>query len=236
MVTGGNRGIGFEVCRRLALEKMTVVLTSRDESKGRLAAGELERKGLTVIYHQLDVTDIHSINLFVQWLDEEFGKADVLVNNAGVMLDKDSPEEGVCQLDEKLAIWVDILRNTLDTNVMGPLLLTLSLLPLMRKHSYGRIVNVSSSLGQLTEMGGGWKAYRISKTAINAMTRILAHETAGADILVNSCCPGWVRTDMGGPQAPLSVENGAETIIWLATLPPHGPTGAFFREKQKINW
>ena len=135
-------------------------------------------------------------------------------------------------LDSKLETW----RETLTTNVFGPLMLIQALAPLMKKNGYGRIVNVSSGQGQLSDMGAGTPAYRVSKTALNALTRTVAAELTGSGVLVNSMCPGWVRTDMGGAGAPRSVEQGADTAVWLATLPGGGPTGGFFRDRKPIPW
>jgi NAD(P)-dependent dehydrogenase (short-subunit alcohol dehydrogenase family) len=135
-------------------------------------------------------------------------------------------------LDSKLVTW----RDTLETNLIGPLLLAQVLVPLMKRNGYGRIVNVSSGQGQLSDMGVGTPAYRVSKTALNALTRTLAAELKGSGILVNSMCPGWVRTDMGGAGAPRTVEQGADTAVWLATLPDDGPSGGFFRDRRPIPW
>jgi len=135
-------------------------------------------------------------------------------------------------LDSKLVTW----RDTLETNLIGPLLLAQALVPLLKRNGYGRIVNVSSGQGQLSDMGVGTPAYRVSKTALNALTRTLAAELKGSGILVNSMCPGWVRTDMGGAGAPRTVEQGADTAVWLATLPDDGPSGGFFRDRRPIPW
>jgi NAD(P)-dependent dehydrogenase (short-subunit alcohol dehydrogenase family) len=153
---------------------------------------------------------------------------DILINNAGIMADPRGARLASASLD--------VMRETLETNVLGPLALMQALLPIMKKRNYGRIVNLSSGLGQLTGMGNGTPAYRISKTALNALTCIVAAETAGSNILVNAACPGWVRTDMGGPDAPRTVAEGADTAVWLATLPAGGPTGGYFRDRKKIAW
>ena len=157
-----------------------------------------------------------------------YGRTDILINNAGIMIDP----RGSRLLDSELKTY----RDTLETNAFGPLLITQALLPLMKKRNYGRIVNLSSGRGQLSEMGSGTPAYRISKTALNALTRIVAAETRGSNILVNSLRPGWVKTDMGGPYAPRTVAQGADTAVWLATLPDGGPTGGFFRDRKPIPW
>jgi NAD(P)-dependent dehydrogenase (short-subunit alcohol dehydrogenase family) len=227
VVTGANRGIGFEISRQLAQRGIYVILTSRDEAKGRAACQRLEGEGLDVAYHQLDVTDPASVRRLGDFVRDSYGRLDVLVNNAGILIDEQN---------SPLNVDLDVVRRTMETNVYGPLSLCQALLPLMERHDYGRIVNVSSGMGQLSDMGGGYLAYRMSKTALNALTRILAAELQGTEVLVNSMCPGWVRTDMGGPSASRSVEEGADTAVWLATLPGGGPQGGFFRDRQPIPW
>ena len=226
VVTGGNRGIGLEICRQLAQLGYQVVLTSRDEVQGLGAQQRLVAEGAEVGYHPLDVTDAESVHRLAEVLQQAYGRVDVLVNNAGVMLD----DRDVLEAD------LDIVRATMETNVYGPWQLTQALVPLMQQHGYGRIVNLSSGMGQLSGMGSHRPAYRLSKTALNALTRILAAQLQGSNILVNSMSPGWVRTDMGGPSAPRSVEEGADTAVWLATLPDDGPTGGFFQDRKPIPW
>lgn len=228
VVTGANRGLGREIARQLLRRGLEVVLTSRDPAKGEAAAETLRGEGLTPRFHPLDVTEDAGAAALHDWLDWSYGRLDILVNNAGVMLDGGGMSLG--------ALPLDILGRTLETNLYGALRVTQALLPLMRRHNYGRIVNMSSGLGQLADMRSGTPAYRISKTALNALTRILAAELAGSNIKVNSLCPGWVRTDLGGPKATKSVEEGADTAVWLATLPDDGPSGGFFRERQPIPW
>ena len=228
LVSGGNRGIGFEICRQLAGKGLAVVLTARDAAQGKAAAKALHESGLKVEFQRLDVTSCRSIRACVAAVAERRGRIDVLVNNAGIMIDP----HGSRFLDSKL----DTYRDTLETNLFGPLQLSQAVVPLMKAHRYGRIVNISSGLGQLSEMGAGTPAYRISKAAINALTRILATEFKESNILVNSSCPGWVRTRMGGGSAPRSVAQGADTAVWLATLPANGPTGGVFRDRKSIAW
>jgi len=228
IVTGGNRGIGFGICRQLAQQGVRVVLTSRDEAKGEAACRKLREAGLPVAFHKLDVTCASSIAALAAFVTAEFGRVDILINNAGVMIDP----RGSRLLDSKLETY----RETFETNVFGPLALTQALLPLMQQKDYGRIVNISSNFGRLSDMGTGTPAYRISKTALNAVTCIVAAETKGANILVNSMSPGWVKTDMGGPNAPRSIAQGADTAVWLATLPDGGPTGGFFLDRRPIPW
>ena len=229
VVTGGNRGIGIEICRQLAkVDGMHVVLAARDAKKGETAAQKLRDEGLDVEFYPLDVTSERSVKTFAGWLKSACKRCDILVNNAGVMLDP----RGSRVLDSTLVTW----RDTLETNLIGPLLLSQALVPLMKRNDYGRIVNVSSGQGQLSDMGVGTPAYRVSKTALNALTRTLAAELKGSGILVNSMCPGWVRTDMGGAGAPRTVEQGADTAVWLATLPDDGPSGGMFRDRRSIPW
>ena len=229
VVTGANRGIGLGIARQLARRgDIQVVLTGRDEAKGRAAANQLRGEGLEIDFHALDVTSERSVKTFAGWLESACKRCDILVNNAGVMLDP----RGSRVLNSKAATY----RETLETNLIGPLLLAQALVPLMKRNGYGRIVNVSSGQGQLSDMGVGTPAYRVSKTALNALTRTLAAELKGSGILVNSMCPGWVRTDMGGAGAPRTVEQGADTAVWLATLPDDGPSGGFYRDRRPIPW
>jgi NAD(P)-dependent dehydrogenase (short-subunit alcohol dehydrogenase family) len=229
VVTGANRGIGLEICRQLGRRgEIRVFLTARDGTKGNAAAQKLRDEGLDVEFHPLDVTSEQSVKTFAGWLEATCKRCDVLVNNAGVMADP----RGSRVLDSRPAIY----RETLETNLLGPLMLIQALAPLMRKGGYGRIVNVSSGQGQLSDMAAGTPAYRVSKTALNALTRTCAAELRGSGILVNSLCPGWVKTDMGGPSAPRSLAQGADTAVWLATLPDGGPNGGFFRDRKPIPW
>lgn len=222
VVTGGNRGIGFEVCRQLAGRGLRVILTARDDEKARRAAEEIP--GATPF--TLDVTDPEGPGKLSAFL-EETGGVDVLVNNAGVFLDRN--HGGV-------DIPMEVVQETLAVNVIGPWQLSQAVIPFMKRRGYGRIVNVSSGLGAMSEMAGGYPSYRVSKLAVNGLTRILAAELKGTNILVNTVCPGWVQTAMGGPNAPVPVEKGADTIVWLATLPEGGPSGHFFRERRQIPW
>jgi NAD(P)-dependent dehydrogenase (short-subunit alcohol dehydrogenase family) len=227
LVTGGNRGIGLEICRQLATSGYTVLLTSRDFHKGQVAAEELRTQGATVVYHQLDITDDKSIQGMKSFVEREFRQIDVLINNAGVY-----PDEGVSILD----LEADTIRQAFEVNTIGAWAMCKAFVPMMIDNNYGRVVNVSSGAGAITGMGGYTAAYKLSKVALNALTRIVAQEVRRYNIKVNAMCPGWVQTDMGGPGAPRSVEEGADTAIWLATLPDNGPTNGFFRDRQPINW
>ncbi|HXF18620.1 MAG TPA: SDR family oxidoreductase [Burkholderiales bacterium] len=228
LITGANKGIGFEICRQLARKGLRVLLTSRDPRKGVKAQKILLQENLDVLFHELDVTVLSSVQALVKYVEREHGGVDALVNNAGIMID--SSATSILRERE------DVFHATLETNFFGALRMCQGLVPLMRKRGYGRVVNLSSGLGQLTDMGDGNAAYRMSKTALNTLTRMVASAMEQQDILVNSMCPGWVRTDMGGPNASRSVEKGAETAVWLATLPGGGPTGGLFRDKKPIPW
>jgi NAD(P)-dependent dehydrogenase (short-subunit alcohol dehydrogenase family) len=225
LISGGNRGLGREVARRLAEDGYQVVIGSRDLAKGEQAAREL---GANVSACRLDVTDQKSIESCIDEIRGRFGRLDVLVNNAGIAGGGWSTSATDVDLDE--------VRATLETNLFGAWELTQAALPLMRENGYGRIVNLSSGMGQLSDMNGHAPGYRVSKTGLNALTRILTAELGEENVLVNSCCPGWVRTDMGGAGARLSVEEGGDTPFWLATLPDDGPRGGFFRSRQPIPW
>jgi NAD(P)-dependent dehydrogenase (short-subunit alcohol dehydrogenase family) len=219
VVTGANRGIGLEVARQLAGDGFRVIAGSRDLEKGQEAVREL---GESVEARQLDVADPGSVAAFAEGLDA----VDVLVNNAAAFYD--TWESGV---DADL----DVVRDAFETNVLGAWRVTQACLPLLRAAPSARIVNVSSGAGALTDMGGGSPAYRVSKTALNALTRILSSELRREGILVNSVCPGWVATDMGGAGGrPL--EQGAASVIWAVRLPDDGPTGGFFRDGRPIDW
>jgi NAD(P)-dependent dehydrogenase (short-subunit alcohol dehydrogenase family) len=226
LVTGANRGIGREVCRQLAAKGLRVVLTARDGAKAEAAAQALRGEG-DVTAAVLDVADSRSVRTLAAGLASRGVQIDVLVNNAGVLVGENT---GVLDLP------IDELRATLETNVIGALEVSQAFIPGMAERRFGRVVNVSSEAGQLASMGTYAPAYSLSKSALNALTRQLAAATRGQGVLVNSACPGWVRTDMGGPAAPRSVEQGADTIVWLATLPNSGPTGGFFSERHAIEW
>lgn len=227
LVTGTNRGIGYEIARQLAAAGLKVVAAARDPNAGASAVRDLAAAG-HVEFEQLDVTDPANIQRAVGNIVARHGRIDVLINNAGVLLDP----RGTRLLDAEVATF----RATFEVNFYGPLQLVQQVLPHMRKNRYGRIVNVSSTLGQLAEMGTGTPAYRVSKAALNALTCIVAAETEGSGILVNTMSPGWVRTRMGGEQADRSPEQGADTAVWLATLPDDGPTGGFFKDRRRIPW
>ena len=223
-MTGASRGIGREVARQLAAPThgFRVVITSR---KRRTAEAAAKRIGAGVIGHPLEATDPESIRALAAFVNQEVGRLDVLVNNAAVLLG-----EGAGVLDVPEVAFEQSWR----ANALGPLLLTREVAPLLTKSDAARVVNVSSGAGQISSMTTYAPAYSISKAALNAITVMLAAALPAAR--VNCVDPGWVRTDMGGDVAPLSVEQGADTIVWLATLPPSGPTGGFFRDRKRIPW
>ncbi len=234
LVTGANRGLGFEACRQLALKGFHVILASRQLAKGQKAASQLQAEGLDVSSLQLDVTDEQSLFRLEKFVREDLGRLDVIINNAGLFIRTEG--EFHARSESVLHVEVETLRKSMETNVYGPMRICQLLVPIMKRNNYGRIVNVSSGMGQLSGMNGGWPGYRVSKTALNAITCILADELRNNNILVNSMCPGWVRTDMGGMQAPRTPEQGVKTMIWLATLPDNGPRGGFFRDQLSIDW
>ncbi|MFD7654924.1 SDR family oxidoreductase [Actinosynnema sp. NPDC059797] len=219
VVTGGNRGIGREVCRQLAALGHDVVLTARDPAKAEAVAGRLG-----VDHHRLDVTDDGSVAALAGYLGERYGRLDVLVNNAAIHYDT---------WQRASSADLRVVREAMETNFYGPWRAVLALLPLLRASRRARVVNVSSEGGSLASMGGGTPAYSTSKAALNALTLVLAGELRG--ILVNAVCPGWVATDMGGPGGR-PVEDGAASVVWAATLPDGGPTGGFFRDGKRVPW
>jgi NAD(P)-dependent dehydrogenase (short-subunit alcohol dehydrogenase family) len=227
LVTGGNRGIGLEICRQLAKLGIRVLLGARDGTKGAAVAKDLAAAGLPVEARELDVADDGSIKECMSWIRTDLGQLDILVNNAGIMVEDDDTDS-----EQEL----QVVRDTMQTNVYGPLLLSRLAIPIMKSRRYGRIVNLSSGMGSLAEMGAGYIAYRMSKAGINVVTRVLAAETQGMGILVNSADPGWVQSDMGGRGATRSLYKGAETPVWLATVPDGGPNGGFFRDRKSIPW
>lgn len=231
LVTGANRGIGFAIVRQLARLGVLAVIGARDPADGAAAAEKLKSEGLDCPVVALDVTREEDGAAAVAEVQRLYGRLDVLVNNAAVLID--GPGGFKASLFDLKA---DTVRQTMEANLIGPIRLIQAAVPSMRAQGYGRIVNVSSGAGQLTEMGAGYPAYRMSKTALNALTRIAAAEIGGGNVKVNAMCPGWVRTDMGGPEAERTPDEGADTAVWLATLPDDGPTGGFFRDRKPIAW
>lgn len=224
LVTGGNRGIGFEVCRELGAAGLKIVLTARDAGAGEKAAHELRARGVDVRFEEMDVASDSSVADCAGRLTRARIAVDVLVNNAAIY-----------PSDRLLDSSVDILRATMEINFFGASRTCRAFVPAMVSRGYGRVVNVSSGSGSFAEGLPGPHAYSVSKAALNAFTVKLASELPG-DVKVNAVCPGWVRTRMGGRNASRSVVEGADTIVWLATLPARGPSGGFFRDRKQIHW
>ncbi len=224
IVTGANRGIGKEVSRQLAMQGHTVIVGARKLDAAQTTVTEL---GLdTLVPHQLDVTDDSSIENLVKFVSEKFGMLDVLVNNAAIHYDT---WQRVTNID------FNTLEEAVQTNLYGPWKMANSFLPLLKKGNHPRIVNVSSGAGELASMSGGTPAYSITKLALNGLTQMQAKSLRGDNILVNAVCPGWVATDMGG-SGGRPVADGADGIVWAATLPDNGTTGGFFRDRKPIDW
>jgi NAD(P)-dependent dehydrogenase (short-subunit alcohol dehydrogenase family) len=226
VVTGGNRGIGFEISRQLAARGAEVVLTARNDDAGKAATRKLAAQNLTVQFHSLDVTSPQNIDALRNFLKITYGRLDVLINNAGIIDKNDT---------HGLDVDMETVRVTLETNALGPFLLSQVLVPLLQRSKRARIVNVSSGMGAFSEMEGDYAAYRLSKTALNAITAMLAAELRGR-IAVNAACPGWVRTNMGGRNAERDVSEGADTPVWLALDAPQKLTGKFLRDRKAIPW
>jgi NAD(P)-dependent dehydrogenase (short-subunit alcohol dehydrogenase family) len=226
VVTGGNRGIGLEVCRQLAARDFEVVLGSRDPDRGEAAAALIRGEGLAVHACELDVANEASVLRAAEWVRERLRRCDVLVNNAAIDYDTDQQARRADLARVHLA---------LETNLLGAWRTTLAFLPLLRQGEHPRIVNVSSESGSLDGMGGGTPGYHVSKAALNALTRTLAAELRPDRILVNAICPGWTATDMGG-RGGRPVEAGAASVVWGALLGDDGPTGGFFRDGRAVPW
>ena len=235
LITGANKGIGIEISRQLGKLGFAIILGSRDKKRGLAATEVLKSEGIDAHALIIDVTHGPSIIRAVDFLEQEYGHLDVLVNNAGAIHDRTlKPSE----------IPLDTVREIFEPNFFGVIAITQALIPLLLKSEAGRVVNMSSSLGSLTTLSdplsfdGGWRllGYGASKTALNAFTVQLAHELRDTPVKVNSAHPGWIKTDMGGEEAPGTVAEGADTPVWLATLPPDGPTGGFFHERKPLAW
>ena len=262
LVTGGNRGIGLEICHQLDVLGHQVILCSRDYERGLLAASQLSSN---LIVKQLDVTDEQSIQSLFKYVGDEIGKLDVLINNAGIN-GSEKRESKLSKVKDKIqkdyrGLWkmakavkpvlekagitgkregasdvpMDKARLVMETNFYGPWRMIQVFQPLLAKSDDARIINISSGMGELASLTGEWPAYSLSKSSLNALTIMFANELKKKGIRVNAMCPGWVKTDMGGPDAPRSVSQGADTAVWLATG-ENIPTGKFFRDRKEINW
>ena len=226
LITGANKGIGYEVARQLAAKGFHVFVGARNAKAGRKAAEEIAKKCGKATFLEIDVADNDSVTTAAREFSNIEDHLDVLVNNAGIIVDGDN---SILEISDEL------LRKTLETNTLGALRVTRAFVPLLRKSKAPRVINVSSGGGQLTGGADGWSpAYCISKTALNGVTSQLA--TALPKFAINSVCPGWVRTDMGGQGATRSVEEGADTIVWLAADAPQKLTGKFLRDRKEIPW
>ena len=226
LITGANRGIGFEVCRQLASQGFLVLVGARDAAKAEAAARKLENAG-SVEPLVLDVADATSIEKAEETVSSRYGYLDVLVNNAGINYDTWETAENA-DID-------GTVQETISTNLLGPWRVSKAFLPLLRKSQAARIVNVSSEAGSLARMGAGPPAYQVTKAGLNALTRTLSGELRNTGILVNAVCPGWVATDMGG-SGGRPVADGAAGVVWAATLPASGPTGGFFQDGKPLPW
>lgn len=239
LITGANKGLGLETARQLAAKGITVVVGARDRAKGEAAAAELRKAGADAHAVALDVTNPGTHGPAVRFIEEKWGRLDILINNAGVMLQGGADSDGAPS-----TVSQRVLRETFDTNFFGLVAVTQAFLPLLRKSAAGRIVNLSSILGSMAEHGDPASpiyrmlvsAYDASKAAVNMYTVELAQELRRTNIKVNSAHPGWVKTDMGGPQAPMELVDGAKTSVALATLGADGPTGGYFHMGQPLRW
>ncbi|HEX5810625.1 MAG TPA: SDR family NAD(P)-dependent oxidoreductase [Pseudonocardia sp.] len=223
VVTGANRGLGLEVARQCAARGDSVVLGSRDLVAGRRAAADLGDRVLPVA---LDVTDPDVLAAAAADVDRAFGRVDVLVNNAAINYDT---------WQNAVDVDLGVVREALETNVLGAWQTTLAFLPLLRRSAHPRVVMVSSEGGSLASMNGGVPAYAVSKAALNALTRTLAGDLRRNHVLVNAVCPGWTATDMGG-RGGRPVDEGAASILWATDLPNDGPTGTFTRDGRPLRW
>lgn len=226
LITGANRGIGFEIARQLGKRDFTILAGARSEQKGKDAVKQLQAENIHAHFVQLDVNDAASIQGAYDEIKNQWSKLDVLINNAAILLDEEVPF---------LETDAEMLKKTLHVNTVGPYLVIQTFLPLLQSGS--RVINVSSGAGQICGgMGTYAPVYSISKTALNAVTCQFAHALKNKGIAVNAVSPGWVRTEMGGSDAPRSVEEGAETPVWLATEAPLSYTGKFFKDKEERPW
>jgi len=237
LITGANKGIGLETARQLGKQDVTVLIGARGAGKGKAAVEKLRKEGIDAHAIEIDVTDPASIKSAAGQVERDFGRLDILINNAGVMLDDKEKKPS----EQSLDVW----RKTFDANLFGLILTTQAFLPLLRRSEAGRIVNLSSILGSITyhaQPGSpiyeskSYAAYNVSKSAVNAYTVQLAYELKDTNIKVNAAHPGWVKTDMGGAGATMELEDGAKTSVELATLGEDGPNGAYLHMGESLPW
>jgi len=226
LVTGANKGIGYEIARQLGHKGFHVLVGARNPDAGTKAVASLQKDGVSAEFVRIDVTDLESIRQAARDVTAKHDHLDALVNNAAIMDD----DKNVLEAD------ADTVLGAFTTNTLGPLYVTQAFVPLLKKSPHASVINMSSGLGQLNDMGDTYPAYSISKTALNAVTRQFSAALKDSGITVNSVCPGWVKTDMGGPNAPRTVQQGAETVTWLATEAPRDLTGKFLRDRAIIAW
>jgi len=227
VISGANRGLGYEIARQLALKGLLVIVGSREGGAGEQAARDLHQQGLSAHSATFDVTDAQSVEAAVDQVVVRFGRIDVLINNAGVAIDKGqravSPD-------------FSLVERTLDTNLLGAWRCSAAVIPHMIDGGYGRVVNITSHLGSMATMSDTNVSYRVSKAGLNALTRILAAELDGTGVLVNAASPGRMNTRMARGETTRTAEEGADTPVWLATLPDDGPTGGLYYERQPLDW
>ena len=234
VITGSHKGLGLAIARKLALEKdILVIISSRKESDGRATQQKLKTEGIEVDFHQLDVTDTSSVNRFIEWVTSTHGCVDILINNAGV-----NPSSQVLEEASILTAKPETIMDTFSTNAIGVLRMCQAVIPLMEQKGYGRIVNVSTEMASLQQIPQdfypSFPSYRISKVGLNAVAILLTKEVKNTNILINNYSPGWMKTDICGEDAPFTAEEGAETAVYLATLPEGGSQAGFFAEMRKF--
>ncbi len=233
VITGSHKGLGLAIARKLALlEDILVVITSRKESDGQATQQKLKTEGIEVDYHQLDVTDTDSVSQFIKWVTSAHGGVDILINNAGV-----NPSQ-VLEEASILTAKPETIMDTFSINTISALRMCQAVIPLMQQKGCGRIVNVSTEMASLQQIPQDFyppsPSYRISKVGLNTITTLLTKELKNTNILINNYSPGWMKTDIGGKDAPFTAEEGAETAVYLATLPDGGSQGGFFAEMRKF--